>query len=65
MFRQARLTLVAELRVELAEVIEQAGLSLSVEPVLSALAKVPRHEFVPEPQVKHAYRNRPLPTLAA
>jgi len=29
--------------------------------VLAAMAKVPRHEFVPEDQKSHAYENRPLP----
>jgi protein-L-isoaspartate(D-aspartate) O-methyltransferase len=29
--------------------------------VLDALAKVPRHRFVPDDQEKYAYRNRPLP----
>lgn len=29
--------------------------------VLDALAKVPRHRFVPADQEKYAYRNRPLP----
>ncbi len=28
--------------------------------VLAAMAKVPRHEFVPQPQRPSAYRNRPL-----
>lgn len=31
------------------------------ERVLGALAKVPRHEFVPEDQRPYAYENRPLP----
>lgn len=31
------------------------------ERVMRALAKVPRHEFVPADQRKHAYDNRPLP----
>ncbi len=31
------------------------------ERVLAALAKVPRHEFVPDDQRRHAYDNRPLP----
>ncbi|WP_147653852.1 protein-L-isoaspartate(D-aspartate) O-methyltransferase [Vulcaniibacterium gelatinicum] len=29
--------------------------------VLAALERVPRHEFVPESQRRHAYENRPLP----
>ena len=31
------------------------------ERVLAALAEVPRHEFVPDDQQRHAYDNRPLP----
>lgn len=29
--------------------------------VMAAIARVPRHQFVPEAQVPHAYENRPLP----
>ncbi len=29
--------------------------------VMAALAKVPRHRFVPDDQRRHAYENRPLP----
>jgi protein-L-isoaspartate(D-aspartate) O-methyltransferase len=29
--------------------------------VMAAMGKVPRHEFVPPGQVRHAYENRPLP----
>lgn len=31
------------------------------ERVLSAMRKVPRHEFVPEAEKRHAYRDSPLP----
>jgi protein-L-isoaspartate(D-aspartate) O-methyltransferase len=31
------------------------------EKVMAAMAKVPRHEFIPESQWPHAYENRPLP----
>ncbi len=31
------------------------------EEVLAAMEKVPRHEFVPEDMVKHAYEDHPLP----
>jgi protein-L-isoaspartate(D-aspartate) O-methyltransferase len=30
-------------------------------PVMAAMAKVPRHEFVPPDEVPYAYENRPLP----
>ena len=29
--------------------------------VMTAIARVPRHEFVPAAQRRHAYDNRPLP----
>ncbi|MGB6364301.1 MAG: protein-L-isoaspartate O-methyltransferase, partial [Thermoanaerobaculia bacterium] len=29
--------------------------------VMEAMARVPRHEFVPTEQRRYAYRNRPLP----
>ncbi|NOV23840.1 protein-L-isoaspartate(D-aspartate) O-methyltransferase [Cupriavidus necator] len=29
--------------------------------VMAVMGKVPRHEFVPDPQKPHAYENRPLP----
>ena len=31
------------------------------ERVMTVMARVPRHEFVPADQVRHAYQNRPLP----
>src|SRR3979411_2577936 len=31
------------------------------ERVMAAMAAVPRHEFVPETERRHAYENRPLP----
>ncbi len=60
-FRKARIALVEEVRAEFVRLAKQTTLSKSVEPVLVALEKVPRHEFVPESQRRHAYRNRPLP----
>jgi protein-L-isoaspartate(D-aspartate) O-methyltransferase len=39
-----------------------AALERTLDPrVLEAMARVPRHEFVPERQRAHAYENRPLP----
>jgi protein-L-isoaspartate(D-aspartate) O-methyltransferase len=37
------------------------GLERLSEPVRNAIARVPRHEFVPADLREHAYRNRPLP----
>ena len=31
------------------------------ERVMTVMARVPRHEFVPADQVRYAYQNRPLP----
>jgi protein-L-isoaspartate(D-aspartate) O-methyltransferase len=39
----------------------ETGRSALGERVMAALAKVPRHEFVPSDQRRNAYQNRPLP----
>jgi protein-L-isoaspartate(D-aspartate) O-methyltransferase len=41
------------------EQIERRG--VKDQKVLSAMRSVPRHEFVPADQVRHAYEDRPLP----
>jgi protein-L-isoaspartate(D-aspartate) O-methyltransferase len=59
----------AQARQHLVEVIEQdvreTSLYLDKEAldprVMTAIARVPRHEFVPAAQRSHAYTNRPLP----
>ena len=59
----------AQARQHLVEAIEQdvrdTSLYLDKEAldprVMTAIAKVPRHEFVPATQRRHAYANRPLP----
>ncbi|MEN8206307.1 MAG: protein-L-isoaspartate(D-aspartate) O-methyltransferase [Pseudomonadota bacterium] len=59
----------ADARQNLVDIIEQDVRDTSLyldkkalDPrVMSALGKVPRHEFVPAEQRKNAYRNRPLP----
>ena len=43
------------------ETRSEIGKSAFDERVMSVLARVPRHEFVPADQVASAYRNRPLP----
>jgi len=56
-------------RMELMRIIEQDVRETSVyldretlDPrVMTALAEVPRHQFVPDSQRRYAYRNRPLP----
>jgi protein-L-isoaspartate(D-aspartate) O-methyltransferase len=39
----------------------ETGRAALGERVMAALAKVPRHEFVPPDQQRNAYQNRPLP----
>jgi protein-L-isoaspartate(D-aspartate) O-methyltransferase len=59
----------AERRAQMVEEIAADARLLSFEtdrptiaaPVIEALRKVPRHEFVPADQRAHAYENRPLP----
>jgi protein-L-isoaspartate(D-aspartate) O-methyltransferase len=48
---------------ERAEMVDRqvAGRGVSDTRVLSAMRKVPRHEFVPESEKRHAYRDTPLP----
>jgi protein-L-isoaspartate(D-aspartate) O-methyltransferase len=47
--------------VALARVAAETGRPVLGERVLTAMRKVPRHEFVPREQKRAAYRNRPLP----
>lgn len=60
-FASQRHALVAEIRRETRWSSEAIGKPELDGPVLDALDKVPRHEFVPEEQRKYAYANRPLP----
>ncbi len=39
----------------------ETGRATLRESVMAAMAKVPRHEFVPTPERRNAYANRPLP----
>jgi protein-L-isoaspartate(D-aspartate) O-methyltransferase len=39
----------------------ETGRAALGEPVMAAMAKVPRHEFVPAAERRNAYANRPLP----
>lgn len=55
-FEARRRTLVAEIAAE------RPGLPSRFDPrVMDAIARVPRHLFVPPAQQPHAYENRPLP----
>ena len=60
-FTRQRETMVREIEAQ----VEQTGIYLRTDqldaPVISAMRKVPRHEFVPAEQRDSAYANRPLP----
>jgi protein-L-isoaspartate(D-aspartate) O-methyltransferase len=60
-FREQRDRMLADIDDTVRQTASQIGLERLSEPVRSALAKVPRHEFVPADLREHAYRNRPLP----
>ena len=40
---------------------KETGRPIFNQQVMEVMAKVPRHEFVPEDQNAYAYDNRPLP----
>ncbi len=56
-----RARLVAEVAALAAYTGDETGRDKFEARVLDALAKVPRHRFVPDDQEKYAYKNRPLP----
>ena len=53
--------MVAAIRTMSDHMSAQAGKTALDERVLRAMAKVPRHEFVPVEVQTHAYLNRPIP----
>lgn len=58
-YESQRQAMVEELRAE-SRLSEEYGAPPISERTLSVLAEVPRHEFVPDEQKRHAYQNRPL-----
>ena len=60
-FDDLRLQMVAEIEREVRNTSEYTGRATLNDTVIAALAKVPRHEFVPLPQRPLAYLNQPLP----
>jgi protein-L-isoaspartate(D-aspartate) O-methyltransferase len=60
-FEPQRKRMVDEIAALVRETRHETGLAALSEPVRAALAKVPRHEFVPAAQRVNAYANRPLP----
>jgi protein-L-isoaspartate(D-aspartate) O-methyltransferase len=60
-FEFERRDLLAEITAETVETSDTTGLA-SIDPrVLSAMGRVPRHEFVPPAERAYAWLNRPLP----
>jgi len=60
-FAAERRRMVEDITALARETRSEIGKSAFDERVMSVLARVPRHEFVPADQVAVAYRNRPLP----
>src|SRR6516225_4635088 len=61
-FEEQRREMVAAIRAIAGHVAPQIGKMALDERVLRAMAKVPRHEFVPVEVQTHAYLNRPIPS---
>jgi protein-L-isoaspartate(D-aspartate) O-methyltransferase len=60
-FAEQRRELMQEVDALFEETRAETGTAALSPRVSEAMARVPRHRYVPEDQVRHAYRNRPLP----
>jgi len=60
-FEQERQEMIAAIRVIAEHLADEIGKAALDDRVLRAMAKVPRHEFVPVEVQDYAYLNRPLP----
>jgi hypothetical protein len=60
-FEEQRREMVAAIRAIAAHIAAELGKTALDERVLRAMAKVPRHEFVPVEVQSYAYLDRPLP----
>src|SRR5262252_2144078 len=60
-FEEQRRAMIAAIRAMADDVAAQIGKSALDERVLTAMAKVPRHQFVPIEVQQYAYLNRPIP----
>ena len=60
-FEEQRREMIAAIRVIAEHLVAEIGKSALHDRVLRAMAKVPRHEFVPLEVQPYAYLNRPLP----
>jgi protein-L-isoaspartate(D-aspartate) O-methyltransferase len=61
LYRQERARMVAAIAADARATSERIGIGAFQERVMATLARVPRHEFVPAGEKRHAYENRPLP----
>jgi len=61
LFVNLRNQMVAEIAAEAALTVQYTGRAAFAERVMQAMAKVPRHEFVPAELKGYGYLNRPLP----
>ena len=59
-FSNVRARMVQQIEAEMRAVGDMLGKSKLAAPVVDAMAKVPRHEFVPNDMQDYAYLNRPL-----
>ena len=60
-FEEQRREMIAAIRVIAEHLVAEMGKTALDDRVLRAMAKVPRHEFVPIEVQPYAYLNRPLP----
>jgi protein-L-isoaspartate(D-aspartate) O-methyltransferase len=60
-FEEQRREMVAAIRAMAEHIAHEIGKTALDERVLGAMAKVPRHEFVPIEVQSYAYLNRPIP----
>ena len=63
-FEEQRREMVAAIRAIAEHMAPQIGKTALDERVFRAMAKVPRHEFVPVEVQSYAYLNRPIPNYA-
>lgn len=60
-YARERARMVEEIGALVRETRLETGRAALAGPVMAAMARVPRHEFVPENEMGNAYANRPLP----
>jgi len=60
-YARDRARMLEEIALQARETRLETGRTAISQRVMAAMAKVPRHEFVPQEQRRYAYQNRPLP----